>query len=172
MAKCLDIGNICNLNNNDMAIWQYDLFLIPDKETSNIKLDEEGFIDDEKLWSKYSDKIRSIELIKKYLPESESWSDSLRIYGNIDSNCLEIYYNKEKINSISFRIDFRTDYNLILNNIIKFCKINNLSLIDEELKILPLDESEIIKKIAKSKHVDLYNKFTESNENYNESNVN
>ena len=58
---------------------------------------------------------------------------------------MEVYNENEYVISVSFRVDFRTDYSSILKQIVSFCLKKDLLLIDEELKVVPLD-FEIINK--------------------------
>ena len=61
--------------------------------------------------------------VNSFLPKTKSWSEYLDIYGNTDSNCLEVFFDREnRITSVSLRIDFRNDYNKILYHYYLFSK--------------------------------------------------
>jgi len=67
--------------------------------------------------------------------------DHLIIYGDLESNCLEIYKDIDYdnyVDSASFHIDFRSNYIEFLCTIISLCELSDLSILDETLNIVPL----------------------------------
>jgi len=63
-----------------MAIWQYSFLIVPsgassELEASNgIRIDEDGFVDDEHYWNKYPTPISTFFPIAYLLIQLESWS--------------------------------------------------------------------------------------------------
>jgi hypothetical protein len=126
-----------------MAIWQYTFHILPaisvealDKDLI-LKRDEDGLYDDEPFW-KYSPTHKSLFWgIEKILSKSKSWSKHIDQYGNLESNCFEISFeDDELISSVSFRIDYTTEYDIILRMIIEFCILNGLKILDEKWEVI------------------------------------
>ncbi|TKC12039.1 hypothetical protein FA048_00015 [Pedobacter polaris] len=127
-----------------MAIWQYRLFVIPEEEINSYFLNEDYLSEDafnEIDWWKYKriDEISLGDLIS-LLAESKSWSNNIYQLGNIESDCLEILFNKQKILEISIRVDLRNNYNSLIEAICKFGRRNALIFLNYNLKLLSPDE--------------------------------
>lgn len=125
-----------------MAIWQYTFQLIPSGIIEKkIELDDDGLYETGFFWKIKEKRIEVFNEIGDILPKSLSWTDNLIIYGDLESNCLEVYkdtnYN-DYVDSASFRIDFRSNYIEILSRIISLSELNRLSILDEALNIVPL----------------------------------
>ena len=138
-----------------MALWQYTFHILT-RESFDFIGDktlfstEDYLFDDEPYWQ-YKPIDRSffteIELI---LDRGKSWSKNIDLYGIQDSNCFEVGFEQNNIvNSVSFRINFTSDYENILNQIIEFCILKKLIILDEELNVVPLDIN-TIKEIIKN----------------------
>jgi hypothetical protein len=126
-----------------MAIWQYNFIVIPksvfDRKDGSLEnyLDAEGFLDDESCWLFEPVEVDFFEEMKKVLPENKSWSNDIILFGNQDSNRLEVYKNESnQVISVSFRIDYTTEYEDILRSIIRFIELNDLAILDENLELL------------------------------------
>ena len=132
-----------------MAIWQYTFFIIPNNNVSldNFSpiIDEEGLFNDNLYWTNKETHISFFEEIGNIIPKNKSWSQQIVLFGKENTNCIEVYNENEYVTSVSFRVDFRTDYSSILKQIVSFLRKKDLLLIDEELKVVPLD-FEIINK--------------------------
>jgi hypothetical protein len=128
-----------------MAIWQYTLELIR-KEDLDIIGDDIGTeayngFDFWQAGAGYTSEY--FTPITQLLPQGESWSKNIKLYGNEDSTCIELIVEDSKIVEVVIRLDFRNDYSKLLNEIIEFCTFNSLLLLDEEHNILPLNETSI-----------------------------
>ena len=121
-----------------MAIWQYTFYILPkvgiDILAPNRQFKNEGGFDDEYFWKLNPINRVFFEAINMILPKNKSWSDKIDLYGNQESNCLEILIENEDVISASFRIDFTSDYEPILNGILEFLIHNGLIIIDESLE--------------------------------------
>jgi hypothetical protein len=162
MVQCQDIGNI--LNNKNMAIWQYTFLVIPNdylQETLNSERIEDEF-DDSKFWE--NSKITSdfFSSVGSILKKTDSWSKNIICYGNIESNCFEIFCKNNFVISVSFRIDFTSEYRLLLNELIEFLILKGLSVLDETLDIVPLNYEMFKSIIENSIQVEKYNKLSET----------
>lgn len=124
-----------------MAIWQYSFLVIPKIVFNNggIKsyLDEDGFLDDEACWLIQPNKVDFFNSIEKILPRNSSWSNEIILFGNQESNCFEVYKNEcNEVVSVSFRIDYTSEYEGILRSIIEFMAMNELVILDEKLELV------------------------------------
>jgi len=111
-----------------MALWQYQFTIIPNqyilKDISNEEFEYE-------LWEHANIHKEDFMQVNSFLPKTKSWSEYLDIYGNTDSNCLEVFFDREeRVTSVSLRIDFRSDYNKILYQLLSFFKAKDYTLLD------------------------------------------
>ncbi len=119
-----------------MAIWQITFYII-ENYTNNINNDVE--FDDTYFWENSSKDEMFFKEIDLFLKKNKSWSSKMQLYGDLKSNCLEIYFSDlGKILSVSFRINFLSKYELTLEKIIFFCALNNLKIVTSKGKIIPL----------------------------------
>ena len=94
--------------------------------------------------------------LKVLLPKQQSWSSDIDLYGTQDSNCLEVFFENESIYSIRLRIDFLSDYKLLLKEVVEFFIQNNLIIIDETRNILELDVDYLMDNIHQSEQYKKY----------------
>ncbi|SFJ02009.1 hypothetical protein [Myroides guanonis] len=121
-----------------MAIWQITFYII-DASVNNINLDQDTDFDDSYFWKNSKRDVRLFKSVGLFLEENKSWSSQIKQYGDLKSNCLEVYFDDmDKILSVSFRIDFLSDYVLILEKVLIFCLNNNLAIVTLKGDVLPL----------------------------------
>lgn len=121
-----------------MAIWQITFYII-DASVNNINLDQDTDFDDSYFWKNSTRDVRLFKSVGLFLEENKSWSSQIKQYGDLKSNCLEVYFDDmDKILSVSFRIDFLSDYVLILEKVLIFCLNNNLAIVTLKGDVLPL----------------------------------
>jgi len=148
-----------------MALWQYTFQVLTKESYDSLYKDigfpiEDDCFDDEPYWQ-YKPINRSlfagIELI---LSKNKSWSSKTDLYGDEESNCFEVLFDEQNIVlSVSFRIDFTSDYENTLKRIIDFCILNDLVILDENLNTVPL-KFEVAKYIIENAiQVGMYNKL-------------
>lgn len=122
-----------------MAIWQYKLFAIPEEELksyfNNIdNIPIEAFDNIE--WWKYRT-YKSVNFNSfKELSFQESWSKDIKQLGDINSDCVEIFVQEEKIIEISIRIDLRKNYKSMIEYICEFGQNNHLCFLNGEFKLI------------------------------------
>ncbi len=103
---------ICDLS---MAIWQFVVGLLPrewaerDDNGPEMLYDDEGCNDMSTAWKNNQPVVKLTELISRVLPPTESWSDSLRIWGDQSSNDIQVGYEGDNIEFFIVRIDTRED---------------------------------------------------------------
>ncbi|MBK8502045.1 MAG: hypothetical protein IPL46_07465 [Saprospiraceae bacterium] len=99
-----------------MAIWQYDLMMLPREEIQRY-IDFEGVVIDSDFletidwWKRKLLKLIDLSKIEEIYSKAESWSDSLLIIGAIDSDCIKISHADGTIDELLVRTDLRRDSN-------------------------------------------------------------
>lgn len=128
-----------------MAIWQYQLFLLPKEEIKSY-FKNDLFISEDDLneidWWKYSElKPMDFSVFSKILPQSKSWSDDITIYGNVDSDCIEVIVENNKIKEVSIRIDLRYSNKQLIADLCKFSEQYSCVFLNIYFKIInPIQE--------------------------------
>ena len=146
-----------------MALWQVGFFILPKgslKHGGKLDKSEEHTFDDAPFWESLNIDYSFFDPIKRFLPEGKSWSKNVILYGEENSHRLEVLFENSIIISVSFRIDFTSDYEQILNEIIEFCIFNGLIILDEDLNILPLNFQSVKSIIENSPQVKKYNRLS------------
>jgi len=141
-----------------MAIWQYRLILIPEAVLLT-KYDvlppviPMELAEDFAWWSDVQPPTgfdRQVDLI---LPQMDSWSSSMRMWGHKHGDDAYVCYvdeNKNRIEEISFRIDARTISAEFVRRICALAARLGCVLMNSEYEILAPDESMVLTAIAHS----------------------
>lgn len=151
-----------------MALWQIGFFVLPKESIKHIdsfKVSDEHTFDDAPYWNTKRISPSLFNPIGFFLPQSKSWAEYLTMYGDENSNRFEIVSENDIVESVSFRIDFTSDYEKILNEIIEFCILNGLIILDEDLNLVPLNNEQVQSIIRNSPQVKRYNELSEEDEN-------
>ncbi|MES2485162.1 MAG: hypothetical protein V4581_04335 [Bacteroidota bacterium] len=113
-----------------MALWQIDFFMLPKEslQAYPFKKDDEGLFDDTPFWPKKNIDKTFFLPVNDFLPQGNSWSEHVIIFGNETSHRIDLGVHPEtgKVESVSLRIDFTKPYLLVLDAILDFCIENNL----------------------------------------------
>ncbi len=150
-----------------MALWQNTFYVLPRRKspelsTDLIYIDEDGF-DDSVFWIGEKVKPEIFNPISIFLPQiKSSYKDSIA-FGDFASNCFEVFQENGYVVSVSFRIDFRSQYELFLVELIEFLLLHGFSIIDENLEIMPLNALGINEKIKNSPQYVKYKKLSKDN---------
>ena len=81
------------------------------------------------------------------------------LFGGLESNCFEVYCENGYIKSVSFRIDFTSDFVKILRNIVILIRRKDLTLLDENHSIVASNYQSIKSLIKQSKRFQEYKKL-------------
>lgn len=160
-----------------MALWQYTFQVLTKESFDSLHKDigfsiEDYCFDDEPYWQ-YKPVDRSLFAgLQPILKKGQSWSNEIDLYGNEELNCFEVLFNKQNDNilSASFRIDFTSDYENVLIQIIEFCISNGLVILDENLNVVPLDIHTVKHIIENAPQISKYNEL-KNKANSNQSNT-
>src|SRR6187401_1842092 len=96
-----------------MALWQVGFFVLPKESIEYIdsfKVSDENTFDDSPYWEANRINPSLFKPIGFFLPQSISWTEHLTMYGDENSNRFEIVSENDIVESVSFRIDFMSDY--------------------------------------------------------------
>jgi len=129
-------------------------------------MEEEGFLEDDLFWKNLNYEYKEYEeyFINNF-EIGDSWSRKIKIFGDNDINCIKVFIENGFIASISCRVNFKTDYSRFLNEVIKFCELNDFLVVDNELNTLSLDFEAINENIMNSKaHKKFRNFFDDSSD--------
>jgi hypothetical protein len=98
-----------------MAIWQFIVGLIPtawaelEGNSPEILYDRDGYNDMSTAWKQSQPDANLIAFISQVLPPTESWSDSMRIWGDQTKSDIQVSYEGNTVSSVMVRIDTRED---------------------------------------------------------------
>ena len=138
-----------------MAIWQCEFFILPKSDTYDLQYDSQysdiRLFEDDKYWKKAKIKKEIFSEISCLLKPEKSWSNEIDLYGNENGNRLEVLFDANNIiESVTFRIDFRSEYGTVLRGIISLCEKNGFCIMDGNLNNLKLSFNAIKETINKS----------------------
>ena len=144
-----------------MAIWQCEFFILPKSDTYDLQYDPQysdiRLFEDDKYWKKAKIKKEVFCEISHLLKPEKSWSNEIDLYGSENGNRLEVFFDANNIiESVTFRIDFRSEYEAVLRGIISLCEKNGFCIIDNNLKNLKLSFNAIKEAINKSKNKEFF----------------
>ncbi|MFZ4476143.1 MAG: hypothetical protein ACOYPR_13175 [Saprospiraceae bacterium] len=142
-----------------MAIWQVSFFIIPKvslSEISNLKISEDLIFDDASFWDANKTNIDFFEEMGDILPKSKSWSNYITLFGSENSNRVEVLSKDGIVESVSFRIDFTSNYEFVLQGIIEFCILKGLIILDQNLQMVPLNYEIAKNFVEKAPEVETY----------------
>ena len=149
-----------------MALWQYTFQVLTKESFDSLSKDigfsiEDSCFDNEIYWQYKSIDKSFFAGIKSILRKNKSWSNEIDLYGNQDSNCFEVLFDKWNniVLSASFRIDFTSNYESTLSQIIEFCILNDLVILDENLNTVPLNVCTVKHIIENAPQIGKYNEL-------------
>jgi hypothetical protein len=132
-----------------MAIWQWRLNLIPEIELLRkyevlpliipMESAEDGL-----WWTDAQPAVRVETLIDEIFPAAESWSPSMRMWGDEDGNHAYVSYldtRRETVEQIGFRLDARSISRRLLSQICTLARRIGCVLLTSEYEVLAPDES-------------------------------
>lgn len=149
-----------------MALWQITFHIVPKScfDSGKYSINEDGSILDEEYWDDVNITSDFFDPLGGLLPRSVSWAEWIVLFGSENSNRVEISTRNQIVTSVSFRIDFTADYQNVLAGIVEFCVVNNLLIVDEKWRVVPLDVAYLRDLILESHQVATYNTLSEPNQ--------
>ena len=124
-----------------MAIWQFDLYFVSEGLAKR-----RGVIAGTQIASTQCDELlhqnierlpaEAINQLKEVLEVGKSWSESLDVFGDLESTCITCLKEQHGIIEIKARLDLRTITCEILVAILNFAKAINCLLLTDEYKVI------------------------------------
>lgn len=111
-----------------MAIWQFVVGLIPrtwverDGNVPEMLYDDDGYHDMSIAWENNQPDVNLSELISSVLPPTESWCDSLKIWGDLSRNDFQVGYEGDNVESVKARIDTREGTSHVCAKIVELAR--------------------------------------------------
>ena len=151
-----------------MAIWQCEFFILPKSDTYDLQYERQygniKLFEDDKYWKKAKIKKEIFSEISYLLKPEKSQSNEIDLYGSENGDRLEVLFDANNIiESVTFRIDFRSEYEAVLRGIISLCEKNGFYIIDGNLKNLKLSFNAIKEAINKSKNKEFFTELVKNN---------
>ena len=112
-----------------MAIWQFLVALIPREWAERagngpeMLYDGEGYNDTSSAWKNNQPNVNLAELISGILPPAESWSGSLRIWGDEHRSDIQVGYEGDNVESVLVRVDAREDTSVLCSRVIELARV-------------------------------------------------
>lgn len=147
-----------------MAVWQYGFLVIPKEGLSNDLFNQqlgEEYFDDSPFWKGLDYTIDAFRGIEKVLPKRKSWSNNVVLFGHEESSCIEVLLEAGFVVSVSFRIDFSSSYQALLDEVNEFFILKGFLLIDESRMVVPLNIIKIKRVIETSSQYQKYREILE-----------
>ena len=149
-----------------MALWQYTFQVLPGESFSVLKDNkpfsfEDDLFDDELYWKFTPINKNHFDEIGRILNKNKSWSEKVDLYGNLETNCLELFYNTQthEVESVSFRIDFTSDFEMILKELVEFFILQGFIILDESFQLVPLNYEIVRSVIGNSQQLKIYSEL-------------
>jgi len=108
-----------------MAIWQFQLCLIPAEWALTSESDVESFFsedgfDTSPAWKEHPLKLDIGPVAEKLLPLGESWHKNLIVYGDLERTDVQIWKRDKIVESLYVRLDLRETSIKFLERLIDF----------------------------------------------------
>jgi hypothetical protein len=141
-----------------MAIWQWRLILIPEKallkkfEVLPLAIAQE-LAEDFPWWSETQPRSGFEKKIDSILPQMDSWSTSMRMWGQKDGNDAYVCYtdeSKNKTEEVAFRIDARDLSQELVRGICALATDLDCMLMTSEYELLAPDEATVLRALSDS----------------------
>lgn len=141
-----------------MAIWQFTVGLIPrawaelEGNGPEHLYDEDGFHDESVTWRMNQPRVDLSSLISNILPPTESWSDRIKIWGDLTRNDIQVDYDGNAVESVTARIDTREDTSRICSGLIELaCALDCFLFLPSTRTIITADIKSLTDALYKSK---------------------
>jgi hypothetical protein len=148
-----------------MALWQINFTVLPYIALAGypkFKGTHISEFDDSVYWKSHAVASDFFKPIGDFLPQTDWYTKDVILFGNEDNNRLEISIKNDVVQSVSFRIDYRSQYESIITQFIDFFIANDLIVLDEHLQIMRLDFASFNTSIQNSPQVKTYNRLANS----------
>jgi len=136
-----------------MAIWQFDLLVIPRKQIQQYgcaeKLDA-GCYDQHEWWDNFVSVKDVVDRIDIVLKRKESWSKDILMWGAEDSNRIDLCVTENVVSELLIRLDLRDISRSFLDEIVNLARDLSCVFCTDDWKIIDTDVELVIESLATS----------------------
>jgi hypothetical protein len=139
-----------------MAVWQYDFIVVPRDELStdlgNLprKIADDKF-KTAKFWTTRQPAADYAATFSTWRPELRSWSSDLRMWGDEQSNRIDVSYGLGKVSNVEFRIELRSLSIRFIDLLSDFARKSNCVLVSaHSLRVVEPIRADILTHLCKS----------------------
>lgn len=137
-----------------MAVWQFDVALLPQSWIEaggevGVLFGEEGF-EPAVAWRGYEDAGLE-ESLDVMLPRAKSWHADLALWGSYESDCIQSWRHRGRVESIEVRFDLRNPNMALFRELVNFAHTSRLAIVVLATKAVPAaDTHRLIRAAAES----------------------
>jgi hypothetical protein len=138
-----------------MAVWQFDVYLVPRRKISGViesqgqRIHEEQF-DATSWWAGNDLPPGYRELLAALLPRAASWSPAVELWGEEAGNRIDIARDAEALDEVRARLDVRQLDTGFVEGLARFAATADCCFITEEFEVIPPDAGALLKEAKNS----------------------
>lgn len=138
-----------------MATWQFTVHLIPRTKLVQLFSEIPDFLDREifdsiNWWDEKDISQHYDSEIGSFLNESQSWSESIKIWGQEDSDHLSVLFDNGRVVEVEVRIDVRALNLVFVENVCSFARLCDCLLLTEGMALVEPEVDLLLHQIGKS----------------------
>jgi hypothetical protein len=137
-----------------MAVWQFTIALLPqdwlDAGGSALSLFAEGTFDASSAWWSYRHPQLD-EILGSALSKGKSWRSELSVWGNEQTDDIQLFRRKGRVNSLVVRFDLRQPNIALFQQVVHIARELRLAIVTlETMNVVPLDVERLLRAAAES----------------------
>lgn len=138
-----------------MAVWQFTIAFVPqdwlDAGGNVLSLFAEGTFDASSAWWSYRDP-KLEEILGSALSKGKSWHSELTIWGSVQTDDIQLFRSKGRVDSILVRFDLRQPNMALFQHAIRIAQQLRLAIVTlETMSVVPLDVVQLLRAAAESR---------------------
>ncbi|WP_129641433.1 hypothetical protein [Peristeroidobacter agariperforans] len=138
-----------------MAVWQFTIALLPqdwlDAGGDVLSLFAEGCFDASSAWRSYRHPQLE-QILGSALSQGKSWSSQLTLWGSEQTNDIQLFRSKDRVDSVVVRFDLRQPNMALFQQVIRIAQQLRLAIVTvETMSIVPLDVLRLLRAAAESR---------------------
>ncbi|GFE78445.1 hypothetical protein GCM10011487_04450 [Steroidobacter agaridevorans] len=138
-----------------MAVWQFTIVFLPqdwlDADGDVLSLSAEGTFDASPAWSSYRHP-KLEEILGRALSKGKSWHSELTIWGSEQTDDIQLFRSKGRVDSILVRFDLRQPNMALFQQVIRIAQELRLAIVTlETMTVVPRDVLQLLRAAAESR---------------------
>lgn len=137
-----------------MAVWQFNIALLPQSWISSGGNAEhlfgpEGF-DPALAWHRYNH-AQLEAVLSRALSSGKSWHTDLTLWGNVETDHIQLWRTKGNVKSIQVRFDLRKPNMALFRTVVEIAReLDLVILVLETMRVVPLEIQRLLRAAAES----------------------